>query len=573
MQWVFDIEANGFNPDKIWCVVVSNGDEEHSFTDANAFQHWLDSHGGDLFAHNGHGYDYYWLREIWGIQFRGWRLYDTLALSRLANPERLGGHSLENWGGILGFPKGEFSDFSVYSGEMLDYCKRDVQVTLRLLEEVQKELVEFSQRSIDLENETLRIIEGQRRNGWFMDRERATALLAELHTALWEAEHEVRRVMKPMAVPVKVVEPKYKNDGGLSKVGLACLGEDALKICGGPFTRIEWQEFNLGSRQQIGVRLQRAGWKPETFTETGQPKCDEEILELVAKFIPEAALINEYLTMQKRIGMVNSWLEFVGEDGRLRGYVNSCGAVTNRMTHSEPNMAQVTSSRKKYGKEMRQCWRARKGYKVVGIDADQLELRMLAHYMNDPEYIFTVDQGDAHTANQVAAGLPTRDDAKTFIYAFVYGAGNEKIGLIIGKGKKEGALIKKRFIQSMPALKRLTDRVKKAARARGRIKTLDGRYVACDEDYKALNRLLQSAGAILMKEFLVVLEEYLDKHKIDYKFVGNIHDEVQAEVREDQAETYAWIAEACMVKAGQNLGLRIPTTGKASIGDSWAETH
>lgn len=575
---VFDIEADGLKPTRIWCVVCYDT-ELHVFVNREDFAKYVQQNpDADWYAHNGIGYDYPVLERLWGIKIPEEHAMDTLVLSRLADPGKKGGHSLDAWGERMGFRKGAHYDFSRYTPEMLEYCKRDVAVTIKVLERLDEQLEGYSEKSKKLEHQVARIIRRQMQCGWKLDTDKAKSLLVKMVDELQRLEDACRETFTPMAVAVKEVWPKRKKDGEWSKVGLNCLGANAVDIVGGCFTRIEWQDFNLGSRQQIGVRLQRAGWKPEKFTETGQPQCDEETLELVAERIPEAALIADYLTLQKRIGMVRSWLEHVDEDDRIRGYVNSNGAVTGRMTHSEPNMAQITSGRKIYGKEMRECFIAEEGYKIVGIDADGLELRILAHYMNDADYIKAVAEGnsdegtDAHTMNQKAAGLPTRDHAKTFIYAFIYGAGAEKIGLIVGGSKNDGAALKRRFLKKTPALANLIGRIKKAA-SKGYVIALDGRRIEVDETYKAPNRLLQAGGAIVMKEFLVELDSYLQRHNVDYRFVGNIHDEVQAEVREKDVEKYTWIAEACMQKAGLNYGLRIPITGKATAGNNWSETH
>jgi len=268
----------------------------------------------------------------------------------------------------------------------------------------------------------------------------------------------------------------------------------------------------------------------------------------------------------------------VGPDGRVHGNVRTNGAVTGRMTHDNPNMGQVTARKKPFGKESRQAWVVPKGYKLVGCDAEGLELRMLAHYMNDPDYIKTVVEGnqdagtDVHTVNQRAAGLDTRDTAKTFIYAYLYGAGDEKIGSIIGGSAAEGRKLKAKFLRATPALANLRDAVENASR-RGWLKGLDGRRIHVRSTHAALNTLLQGGGAVVMKKALVIMDKHLKLRGIDYKFVGNIHDEVQVEVREDQAPTAAWLLPACIEAAGKELGLRCPMAGKSAIGNNWSETH
>ena len=288
------------------------------------------------------------------------------------------------------------------------------------------------------------------------------------------------------------------------------------------------------------------------------------------KDIPEAQLIGEYLLVQKRIAQVESWVDAVEDDGRVHGYVNAIGAVTGRMTHSSPNMAQVPAGYSPYGKECRACWVVPKGYKLVGCDASGLELRMLAHYMDDVGYTKEILHGDIHTANQTAAGLATRDQAKTFIYAFLYGAGDAKIGTITGGSARDGKRLKEKFLTNTPALANLRDRVGTAAN-RGYLTGLDGRKLWIRSPHAALNTLLQSAGAIVMKKALTILAEYAKIYNIQYKFVGNIHDEIQAEVREDQAQTFGWLAVECIKAAGVKLNLRCPLDGDFKIGESWEQ--
>jgi DNA polymerase I-like protein with 3'-5' exonuclease and polymerase domains len=335
-------------------------------------------------------------------------------------------------------------------------------------------------------------------------------------------------------------------------------------------------EFNPGSRQQIADRLMSLGWKPTEKTEGGGWKVDETVLSGVD--IPEAKLVAEYLMLVKRTSQIQSWIDAVKDDGRIHGKVITNGAVTGRMTHSSPNMAQVPASGSPYGKECRACFTVPKGKKLVGCDASGLELRMLAHYMQDTAYTEFVVNGkredgtDIHTVNQKSAGLPTRDNAKTFIYAFLYGAGDAKIGSIVGGSAADGKKLKNRFLRQTPALKKLIEKVQKIG-ACGSLPGLDGRRVWIRSDHAALNTLLQSAGAIVMKQALIHLQEKLEYAKIDALFVGNIHDELQIEVCADKAEEVGILAKQAIIDAGSTLGLRCPLDGDYSIGNSWAETH
>ncbi|MDP6583374.1 MAG: DNA polymerase, partial [Anaerolineales bacterium] len=333
-----------------------------------------------------------------------------------------------------------------------------------------------------------------------------------------------------------------------------------------------YPEFNLGSRQQIAKYLQHFGWKPKAFTDKGNVIVDEKVLKTVN--IPEAKLILDYLTLTKRIAMVKSWVEAIDDKtGRVHGKVNSCGAVTGRMTHSKPNCAQVPASRYDkdgnvlwgfdggYGADCRDLWTVPDGYSLVGIDASGLELRMLAHYMDDYHYTQELLNGDIHTANQKSAGLKTRDQAKTFIYAFLYGAGDVKIGQVAGGGAKRGRILKKNFLDNTPALRELRRNVQHKCK-QGWVRGLDGRKLHIRSEHSALNTLLQSAGAVIMKKALVLLDEYAKKYKIDYKFVLNVHDEFQCEVREDQADFFGGLAVGSIVQAGKSFNLNCPLDGE-----------
>ena len=570
---VFDIEANGFKPTEIHCIVAIDVDTNEQYVyrsddgTLNGFKELLELGSYNLIGHNILGYDVPVLERLSQIDFTGHELTDTLVMSRLANPSRDGGHSLANLSGC----KGEHSDFSKISDAMVAYCIQDVKANILVYKRLLNELKGFSPECIALEHDVQKIVQRQIKYGWLLDQRWAFELLGKLKQRMMELEDEVRLKFKPMPIFVKEVEPKYKKDGTMSTVGLQFLGDNWV-IVGGKFSRIEWPEFNLGSRRQIGKYLMAFGWKPTKHTDTGQPIVDEKVLGEV-KGIPEASLIAEFLLVQKRIAQVTSWLDAVDpDDDRVHGYVNTNGAVTGRMTHNSPNMAQVPAVYSEYGADCRSCWIVPKGYKLVGADASGLELRMLAHYMNDPDYTKEVLHGDIHTANQKAAGLDTRDQAKTFIYAFLYGAGDAKIGSIVGGSAVDGRRLKEKFLQNTPSLGKLRESVGRAA-GRGHLIGLDGRKVFIRSEHAALNTLLQSAGAIVMKKALTILDEYAKLWGITYEFLGNIHDEWQVEVKEDQADKLGMLATASIEAAGIHFNMRCPLTGDYKVGDTWAQTH
>lgn len=575
MKIVFDIETNGLQPTKVWCIVAKDIDNgtQYKFVDSavNDFSKYLRTNDVvEVIGHNIIGFDVPVLEKLVGVDFSGIKITDTLVMSRLFNPSREGGHSLEAWGEKLRFPKGKFDDWSQFSYEMLEYCTQDVEVNARVYSLLQKEAVGFSSEAIDLEHRVQTIITQQQENGWLIDEPKAHILYATLQERRVELEDEVHKTFKPVPVFDKEIKVKYKKDGGMSAVGLRWL-EDWQDIISGDLCRITWQDFNLGSRKQIATRLQKLGWKPKKFTSKGNIIVDEVELKKV-KGIPECDMIAEYFLVQKREAMLKNIIEHIKDDGRVHGYVNSCGAVTGRMTHSDPNLAQIPASYSPYGKEFRGIFTVPEGYKLVGCDASGLELRMLAHYMDDEEYTNEVLHGDIHTANQLAAGLQSRDQAKTFIYAFLYGAGDSKIGSIIKGSSRDGKRIKSKFLSNTPSLGALRERVTKASK-RGYLKGLDGRKIWIRSEHSALNALLQGAGAIVMKKALTLLDEYATIAGLDYKFVGNIHDEFQTEVREDQAEEFGSLAVKSIVDAGISLDLRCPLDGDYQVDNDWSGTH
>jgi len=565
---ILDIETDGLKPTTVWCCATNLFGTVY---DAETFKTQLAEHAVEnIVAHNGIGFDYPVMSKLWGVDWSSYKLYDTLVLSRLADPSREAGHSLRQWGERLGFPKGEHEDWSKLSCEMVSYCEQDVAVTVRVLECLEEELKDFSGESITLEHDVQTIIQKQIKNGWLIDEKHTHNLLALLKEKKYELEENVQQTFLPLPVYVKEVTPKVKKDGTFSAVGLKFLGDQSENVAG-RFSRIDYPPFNLGSRQQIGRYLQWFGWEPKQFTEKGHPIVDESVLGTVTD-IPEAKLIAEYLMIQKRVAQVQSWLDAVEEDGRVHGYVNTNGAVTGRMTHSSPNMAQVPAVYSPYGNECRSCWSAPEGYQIVGCDASGLELRMLAHYMKDEDYTNEIINGDIHTANQRLAGLESRNQAKTFIYALLYGAGDEKLGTVAGGGRKAGKKLRESFLHNLPSFADLKERVSEAAE-RGYLKGLDGRKLKVRSEHAALNTLLQSAGALVMKKALTLLDDYATIWGIDYKFVGNIHDEIQAEVINERTETFGRLAVSCIQAAGLEWKLNCPLDGEYKVGETWAQTH
>lgn len=576
MDLVFDIETDDLKATKIHCIVCQDPNSGEIFKfKPNQIDEGVKflSTADRLIGHNIVGFDIPVVKKLTGTDLSHIEALDTLVLSRLLNPIRAGGHSLEAWGYKLEYPKISFEEYKNYSAEMLKYCVRDVQLNTLVFKSLRLESKQFSKESVLLEHGVAKIMKEQEENGFKFDSYSAEILLANLRERKQKIEDEVHNTFKPKWVDDKVVTPYVKKDGQLSKRGLSDEEYDNCLWFGNtdPFMRRKLVDFNLGSRKQIGEYLIDFGWKPERFTPTGQPIVDETTLERV-KGIPEATLIAEFMMLQKRVAQVSSWLE-LAKDGRVHGFVIPNGAITGRMTHRNPNVAQTPSSHKPYGKECRECWTVPEGYKLVGIDASGLELRVLAHYMKNKDYINEIISGDIHSTNQSLAGLEQRSQAKTFIYALIYGAGDSKIGSVVGGNSKVGASLRNRFLNNLPSLRNLTTSVERAASTRKYLKALDGRHIHIRKVYSSLNTLLQGGGAVIMKTALVLLHNRIKQLNLDASFVGNIHDEWQIEVREDQAEQVGQLGVQALKDTTEVLKLNCPLDGEYQIGDNWSETH
>ena len=550
MKIVLDIETNSTH-DKIWMCVTRNiaTDEVIVWKAVNGLQKYL-ADCDLIIMHNGINFDAPVLRKNWNVTMKLSQVYDTLVASRLLNPSLENGHSLEAWGQRLGFPKGDFSDWdNGATPEMEQYCIQDTLVTAKLYNHLAATLQseKFSQRSIDLEHNVQAIITKQEENGFKLDEPKALQLLSVLKAKLDIIQSEMQIIFPP-----KVTTGRTH------------------KLSGKPLKDIV-EPFNPGSRKQIAERLIEKGWKPKKHTEKGSVIVDEAVLETLD--YPEAKTLAEYMMLQKRIAQIESWLDALKSDGRVHGRVITNGAVTGRMTHMSPNMAQVPNSGSPYGTDCRALWTVEQGNALVGIDASGLELRMLAHYMDDNEYTTEVVSGDIHTANQKAAGLETRNQAKTFIYAFLYGAGAAKIGSVVGGSSKEGQRLIDSFLRNTPKLKALREKVARIYSTKGKLPGLDGRQLLVRSEHAALNTLLQGAGAIVMKQALVIFNGKLRKLKLNYKFVANVHDEWQLEVPWTFAEQVGRLGVESIEEAGKVLEMRCSLTGEFKFGNNWKETH
>ena len=517
-----------------------------------------------IVAHNGIGFDFPVLNRVWGTKIGLKQAYDTLVVSRLLEPTREQGHSLDAWGKELGVAKLDYKATwqwmmnrrEEYEGECFDrpidsllehYCRRDVGVLNRLFTYL-GDLVDrngFAADSITLEHQVAAIIKKQETNGFKLDVVHATCLLSELKSK-----------MGVIYDKMQALYPPYEVERFSEKTGKQLKSEIVT--------------FNPASRQQIAEKLIGLGWKPEKKTEKGSVIVDEAVLTSLK--YPIAQMLAEYMMLQKRIAQIESWLEVVGSDGRVHGRVITNGAVTGRATHSKPNMAQVPNTASQYGKECRQCWTVEEGNVLVGVDLSGIELRCFAHYLKDEDYIKEVVYGDVHTRNQQAFGVDSRNDAKTILYATLYGASPSKVGTIVGGTAARGQAIIDGFRRSVPAFAVLQRKIAQYAQ-KGWLPGLDGRRLTVRSEHSALNTLLQSAGAIIAKQWLVCIDKKLKQEQISYKLVAWVHDEVQIEASADDAEKIGKLVVECAKEAGEILKFRCPVAAEYKIGKTWYDCH
>lgn len=560
---VFDIETNGLYPEvtQLFCITIldTRNNEYKQYSEDRCtkgvlwlYEQW--QQGEMVVGHNIINYDlpvlaklYSWFKITQELKDN---TIDTLVLSRLifshledtdaalmrkgVLPKKLyKSHSLKAWGYRLGELKGTYGEakdaWDKFTPEMLEYNKQDVVVTKCLYDYLSAK--QYPQGAVDLEHDVAWLMSKQEKNGFSFDTEKALVLEAELRSRAGELKAEM----------IKIV-PAYPDKIFISKRDNKRLGYKA----GVPVQK--YKEFNPNSRQQIEWLIRtHYSFEPSNpdcydIADDTTPlhdcrlKIDEESLHIMQDELGENNQlskilkdIEELLMLNKRLGQLadgkNAWLSMIGTDGRIHGSVIPNGAVSGRATHSRPNVAQVPHVGNPYGKECRELFNSGDWYQA-GIDACGLELRCLAHFMypyDDGKYAHTILNGDIHTMNQQAAGLPTRNDAKRFIYAFLYGAGDEKIGKLIGEDAKAGKKIKKKFLDATPAIASLRHAVenalvypadyshgfRKQKWKRHYLLGLDKRHLHVRSVHSALNLLLQSAGALVCKKWIVLTEKRL----------------------------------------------------------------
>ena len=545
MRVVFiDIETDSIDATQIYCAVTLENSMFTEWATGKGLQEYLGN--AVVVAHNGLSFDFPVLAKLWGIRLKMENMRDTLILSMMDNPAREGGHSLKAWGQRLGCEKIEFDDFSTYTPEMLEYCKQDVLLCSKVYHLLEASMSKFSEKSISDEHRMRIVADRISNNGFELDKDKAVKLYNDLVLEQEQIEQECRNLFPP------IVEERYSDKTGKRL-------KDKIT------------EFNPASRQQIASRLIELGWVPTELTPTGQPKVDEKTLSHCS--IPVAETLATYFMLQKRSALVKSWVKSCTDENRVHCKYRTLGAITNRMSCVDPNLQQVPAVRVQYGKECRELFKAATGNKLLDTDAAGLELRVLAHYMNDDKFTKEVLEGDVHTANQRMAGLDTRDQAKTFIYALLYGAGDAKIGAVVNGSAKDGAELRSRFMSNMPAYKRLSEAVIRKGESQGKLKAIDGRVLRVRSGHASLNTLIQGSSAVLMKKWFMYVDHYLRRRRIRSKIVAMIHDELVLESAEKDVDATRESVILSISQVNKAYNLRCKLECDVQVGNNWSEIH
>lgn len=670
-QIICDVEADALldSVTTIWCIVAKDIETQeifkfHPLTEDSCASNAKTTSTGNhtdfadeflefvetvehFYGHNFIGYDMQVLNNILGTEIKVSQVTDTLVLSRLFRPvtpfkdkmhllksdNRLGGHGLAAWGVRLGFPKIDFHDFSKFTFEQLNYCVNDVELNHLVLLELQQEQTGFSQRSIRLEHRVAYLLSQQEQNGFYLDKDACQELVKETGGLLKEMLENLHVLFPQKKKFVRNWKPRFNKDESLSKTSKRILTDWIIskEKSDGSYDLFVMETFNPGSSKQISERLQSLGWVPRKFTPKGAPATDKDTLKDVLEELSdyeEVKYLADYNIIADRFQKASKWLELVKADGRVHGRINPIGAGTHRCSHFDDNMANIAAvnfnsdgdvlhgREGAFGWESRACWAVPKGKVLLGCDAAGIQLRALAHYMGDQDYIKKLLEGDIHTVNQHAAGLPTRAKAKTFIYSWVFGTGDEKMGRLLEVEEQEydeliehgstriqwgkplikaiinnlhrqdrqasrklvctilkGHRVKEQFLNSLPALKRFKEKDIPAAAKLGYVVGLDGRKLWAPNEHLSMPLYLQGFESVIMKAAMAFYHLEANKLKIPFRQVSFTHDEFQIETEPECAEELGEIVKQSIIRAGVELGSVCPLDADYKIGKNWAETH
>lgn len=624
MRVVVDIECNRlYDPDKIWVIVAKDIDTEelHVFREQEAFRAF--SVGVSLWiGHNILGYDYPILHSLGYMDSLdvGTQVIDTLIISKMVDFSREQGHSIEAYGLDFAFPKGTFSDWSRYSEEMEAYCVRDVEICHRIYLKYRSAIESRNwAASIDLENRFQLVCNTLHRNGFGFNATKAKSLLNQVEEKLGELDKDILEAFPPKKVLAKTLTLRYTKHGTLHRVDASTLsryGINPLELSqygDADIPLYRWEEFNPASHKQLIEVLNSAGWRPTDKTKShvewsrdrnrdqvkkvhfekyGWKINETNLLTLPASAPKAARLLASRILHESRRRTLVEWIDLVGEDGRIHGEFQGIGAWTHRMAHQKPNTANIPNEKddqgrpKLLGGDLRQLWCAPKKRLLVGCDAEGIQLRVFAHYIDDPEFTEEVSNGDPHTLNKRILGSICKDRqaSKRFIYALLLGAGLSKLAAILECAIEEAEGGLSRILDRYRGFAELKRDVFPRDIKRGYFQGLDGRKIPIpnvgERPHLVMSGYLQSGEAIIMKKATLLWMDLL--RDTEYLLVDLIHDEWQTEASHD-VHVCRHIAEMqceALRKVGVELKMKCPLTGSfkrkngdETIGTNWRVTH
>lgn len=616
---ILDIETNSLtNVTKIWLIGILDVEtkETHIFHRPDLYpENFLKkiSEYDLIIGHNIIDYDYFVLLLFFPNLFPYKKLIDTLVISRLLYYQLEGGHSLEAWGQRLGLHKLNLKEFNDYSEEMVPYLERDLEVNLKLFKKFEPIIYQDQWRqALRTEHDMAYICRDMRNNGFGFNIFEAKKLYRQIMDKLKELDNDILRDFPGKYTAIKEITPKLTKHGTLSLSDFRW--EDLNNLSnyseGASFTRIEFEPFNPNSTKQIIDHLDRIGWNPtektkghiqaekdrdkeklEKYKKYGW-KVNEKNLETVSKEAPESTRkLVQRLLYDARRSTLEEWLNAYSEHSRaIHGHINSIGTWTHRASHTNPNMGNIPAKDKPLAKELRSLWQAKEDRLLIGVDAESIQLRIFAHYINDPVFTESLltgkkeDGTDPHSLNKQTLGIvcKSRDDAKTFLYAFLLGVGVKKASQILKCTVDEAQEAMYNFINRYTGLRDLKETRIPFDAKRGFFEGFDGRRVLCDNPHLILAGYLQNGEQAIMKKANIMWREQLNKEKIPYWQVDWVHDEWQTEtINNIELANYIADVQCNSIKlAGESYNLNCPMMGsklnkygKVAIGHNWSETH
>lgn len=617
-KYVMDLEANGLldSVSQIYHVVLKPiGQEEFIvFSDIDEGAQplaecgsWIDENVDLLVAHNGVRYDLEVMYRILNWEPKC-KVHDTMIMSKLLNfvrPETNRKHSLKAWGELLGESKDDYSHgFDEWHPEMLPYCKQDCIVTEkvyeRLLQEVAGKLHALKdddrkarfKLALQTEHSLAKLSAQQTRDGWLFDFDRCEILIEEITDKMLEIEEEVEPHLSDIVrdIDKEPKTPKYKQDGTYTVasarvisdyVGYVVSPEDALKAKppvepGQEFKRTEIVPASLGNQDVVKEYLESLGWEPDEWNwkkVNGQfirmaPKFTEKSLKKVGH--AHADMINQYYMLRQRRSIMQGWMEQKDGDGRLRGDVNDMGAASFRQTHRV--MVNIPSGKAEYGKEIRELFIVPPGKTIISADGAAYQIRILSHYLKSDEYTDVVLNGDPHQMHADKIGC-TRNEAKGVFFGVLFGAGAAKVGNMLGISQKAGGEKRRALLNGIPGMNNLLNKLKNFASQTGWVPGIDGRQVYPEQEYKALNYLVQSCEAILMKRTVVRVAELFKENNIEFKQLLFYHDECSWEIDPKDTELATKLIKEAFETAPKDYGVDIMEAGDIVTGGNYYEVH